>query len=85
MLSVVLKQSNIGESLFGRASQESLDGVRKRRPSFKLSSKSLTNATRIINQHLFGLPIISNKTGIVERKFIFFFFCHNIESFQQYH
>lgn len=63
------KQSNVGESLSGRASQESLDGVRKRRPSFGLSSKSLTNATRIINQHLFGLPLISSKTGIVERTF----------------
>ncbi|CAI6344889.1 unnamed protein product [Macrosiphum euphorbiae] len=58
------QQSNIGESFFGRSSQESLDGgARKRRPSFGLSSKTLTNATRIINQHLFGLPIISNKTG----------------------
>ncbi|KAL4143588.1 hypothetical protein QTP88_005906 [Uroleucon formosanum] len=58
------QQSNIGESLFGRSSQESLDGgARKRRPSFGLSSKTLTNATRIINQHLFGLPLISNKTG----------------------
>jgi hypothetical protein len=61
----LLKQSNIGENLFGRASQESLDGARKRRPSFGLSSKTLTNATRIINQHLFGLPLISNKTGTV--------------------
>ncbi|XP_029343502.1 potassium voltage-gated channel protein Shab isoform X2 [Acyrthosiphon pisum] len=58
------QQSNIGESFFGRSSQESLDGgARKRRPSFGLSSKTLTNATRIINQHLFGLPLISNKTG----------------------
>ncbi|VVC25946.1 Potassium channel, voltage dependent, Kv,Voltage-gated potassium channel,Potassium channel tetramerisation- [Cinara cedri] len=57
------QQTSIGESLFGRSSQESLDGARKRRPSFGLSSKSLTNATRIINQHLFGLPLISNKTG----------------------
>lgn len=57
------QQSNIGESLFGRSSQESLDGVRKRRPSFGLSSKTLTNATRIINQRLFALPLISNKTG----------------------
>ncbi|KAL5241909.1 hypothetical protein ACI65C_009319 [Semiaphis heraclei] len=58
------QQSNIGESLFGRSSQESLDGgTRKRRPSFGLSSKTLTNATRIINQHLFALPLISNKTG----------------------
>lgn len=60
-----LKQSNIGESLFGRSSQESLDGVRKRRPSFGLSSKTLTNATRIINQRLFALPLISNKTGTI--------------------
>jgi len=63
---LLLKQSNIGESLFGRSSQESLDsGTRKRRPSFGLSSKTLTNATRIINQHLFGLPLISNKTGTI--------------------
>jgi hypothetical protein len=61
----LFKQSNIGESLFGRSSQESLDGARKRRPSFGLSSKTLTNATRIINQHLFGLPLISNKTGTI--------------------
>lgn len=60
---LLLKQMHFGESLFGRASQESLEGTRKRRPSFGLSSKSLTNATRIINQHLFGLPLISNKTG----------------------
>jgi len=65
----LLKQSNIGESFFGRSSQESLDGgARKRRPSFGLSSKTLTNATRIINQHLFGLPLISNKTGTYYRK-----------------
>ncbi|XP_050533911.1 potassium voltage-gated channel protein Shab isoform X2 [Daktulosphaira vitifoliae] len=58
-----LQQSNIGDQPFTRASQESLESVKKRRPSFGLSSKSLTNATRIINQHLFGLPLISSKSG----------------------
>ncbi|XP_050429743.1 potassium voltage-gated channel protein Shab isoform X2 [Adelges cooleyi] len=57
------QQSNVSDHLFSRSSQESLDGVKKRRPSFGLSSKSLTTATRIINQHLFNLPLISNKSG----------------------
>ncbi|XP_054285933.1 potassium voltage-gated channel protein Shab-like isoform X2 [Macrosteles quadrilineatus] len=51
------QQPKLGESL-GRESQESLETIKRRRPSF-MPSKSLATATRIINQHLFGLQTLT--------------------------
>uniref|UniRef100_A0A1B6DFT9 BTB domain-containing protein n=1 Tax=Clastoptera arizonana TaxID=38151 RepID=A0A1B6DFT9_9HEMI len=47
------QQPRFGDSP-GRESQESLETIKRRRPSF-MPTKSLATATRIINQHLFGL------------------------------
>ncbi|XP_046659297.1 potassium voltage-gated channel protein Shab-like isoform X4 [Homalodisca vitripennis] len=50
------QQPKLGESI-GRESQESLETIKRRRPSF-MPTKSIATATRIINQHLFGLQAL---------------------------
>lgn len=44
----------------GKDSQESLDGKKNRRASF-MPSKSIASATKLINQHLFGLQNMNMK------------------------
>ncbi|RZF36062.1 hypothetical protein LSTR_LSTR005878 [Laodelphax striatellus] len=43
-------------------SQESLENIKRRRPSF-MPTRSLATATRIINQHLFGLQNSLSRSG----------------------
>jgi hypothetical protein len=56
---VVAAQGRFVDSVTGlRESQESLETIKKRRPSF-MPSKPLATATRIINQHLFGIQTLA--------------------------
>lgn len=50
-------QPKLGDSS-GRESQESLETIKRRKTSF-MPTKSIATATRIINQHLFGLQTLS--------------------------
>ncbi|XP_024080302.1 potassium voltage-gated channel protein Shab isoform X8 [Cimex lectularius] len=52
--------AKLGEGI-GRESEESLETIKKRRPSF-MPSRPLATATRLINQHLFGLQSLG-KSG----------------------
>ncbi|XP_024080295.1 potassium voltage-gated channel protein Shab isoform X2 [Cimex lectularius] len=60
---LIIKQrqsAKLGEGI-GRESEESLETIKKRRPSF-MPSRPLATATRLINQHLFGLQSLG-KSG----------------------
>ncbi|XP_073975286.1 potassium voltage-gated channel shaker cognate b isoform X4 [Rhodnius prolixus] len=52
--------AKFGESV-GRESEESLETIKKRRPSF-MPSRPLATATRLINQHLFGLQSLGKSS-----------------------
>ncbi|XP_073975271.1 potassium voltage-gated channel shaker cognate b isoform X2 [Rhodnius prolixus] len=54
------QSAKFGESV-GRESEESLETIKKRRPSF-MPSRPLATATRLINQHLFGLQSLGKSS-----------------------